>query len=190
MKKLKFVLIALICGTLILGYYLYLANKNNDREVSELTEVQNLIVKDLDKTYPPTPREVVVVYNSYLEALYNEEYTEEEYEQLVDQIRLLLDDELLEQNSRELYVATLEQEIDGYKEKEQTIRYSEVSDSTQVQYKTVDDRECAYVDASYLLNDSTGKDLTKTYQQYVLRKGESDGRWKILGFVLTEGESE
>lgn len=191
MKKLKYLLIALICLGLIGGYYLYLSTKDGSEEENiELTEVQNLILTDLEKSYPPTAREVVVVYNRYLEALHNEEYTDEEFEQLVDHLRLLMDDELLEQNPRDIYIVNLEAELAVYKENEQTIRYSNVSESASIKYKTIDGREYAYVDTSYLINDSSGTDLTKTNQQYVLRTDTEDERWKILGFALIDGESE
>ena len=40
------------------------------------------VYKDLEKDYPPTPREVIKYYNEILDCFYNEEATKEEIEDL------------------------------------------------------------------------------------------------------------
>jgi ketosteroid isomerase-like protein len=64
---------------------------------------------------------------------------------------------------------------------------SSVSDTNDVQYQTVDGDECAYVTASYFINEN--KKYSRTYQTFVLRK-DDDGNWKILTWYRTEGDSE
>lgn len=169
------------------GYYIFTMQKRASVEDAvELTEVQKVITKDIEANYPATPREVVKYYNRILTCFYNEEYSEDELYALGDQARLLFDEELLGNNPRDEYFAALKADIEDYHEKSKMITNSTVCDSNDVNYQTVDGDECAYVTASYFINES--KKYDRTYQMYVLRKDE-DGNWKILVFYQIEGES-
>ena len=77
MKK-SYVIIVVLCVALLVGGYVLWMNRSGDAssENVELTKVQQLITKDLEKNYPKTPREVVKVYNEIITCFYNEEYTE------------------------------------------------------------------------------------------------------------------
>lgn len=187
MKKAHVIIIAVLCVVLIVGGYVFWMNKNEKSANDvELTTVQKLITKDLEKSYPATPREVVKTYNEIISCFYNEEYTEDELEALGDQARLLMDEELLGNNPRDEYFQTLKAEIADYKNDERTIISYNLSSSNEVQFVTVDGRECAYVQTSYFIKDKTGH--SRTYQMYVVRKDE-DGNWKILVFYQVEGDT-
>lgn len=187
MKKAHVIIIAVLCVVLIVGGYVFWMNKNEKSANDvELTTVQKLITKDLEKSYPATPREVVKTYNEIISCFYNEEYTEDELEALGDQARLLMDEELLGNNPRDEYFQTLKAEIADYKNAERTIISYNLSSSNEVQFVTVDGRECAYVQTSYFIKDKTGH--SRTYQMYVVRKDE-DGNWKILVFYQVEGDT-
>ena len=187
MKKTHVIIIAVVCIALIVGAYVFWMNQNgNTSEDVELTAVQQLITKDLESNYPATPREVVKTYNEIISCFYNEEYTEAELEALGDQARLLMDEELLGNNPRDEYFKALKAEIADYKEAERVIVSYNLSSSNEVEYLTVDDRECAYVQTSYFIKDETGH--SRTYQMYVVRKDE-DGSWKILVFYQVEGDT-
>ena len=80
----------------------------------------------------------------------------------------------------------VKEEILEYESKERTIVSYTLPSSNEVQYRTVDDRECAYVETSYFIKEKTS--YQKTYQTYVVRKDE-DGQWKILVFYKTEGDA-
>ena len=187
MKKTHVIIIAVVCIALIVGAYVFWMNQNgNTSEDVELTAVQQLITKDLESNYPATPREVVKTYNEIISCFYNEEYTEAELEALGDQARLLMDEELLGNNPRDEYFKALKAEIADYKEAERVIVSYNLSSSNEVEYLTVDDRECAYVQTSCFIKDETGH--SRTYQMYVVRKDE-DGSWKILVFYQVEGDT-
>lgn len=186
-KYIKIIGISVLCIALIVGYYYYLSHKDkknveNSTEVSAVTEV---LLEDLDQDYPPTPRETVKFYNRILSCLYNEEYDEEQFEKLAEQARKLMDDELLNNNPKDVYLSTLKTDVEGYKERGQTIADTTVSSSSEIEYKTVDGKECAFVTASYFIKE--GNSYTRTYEEYILRKDE-DEKWKILGYHLVEGD--
>ncbi len=187
-KNMSAVVLAVICIALIVGVF-WRINSSRDVSVEDmvnLTEVQKVITIDLDKNYPETPREVVKTYNRILSCFYREEYTEEELRDLGNQARKLFDQELLDNNPEEEYFKSLKADIEDYHEKSKVIASTSVCDSNDVKYQTIDGDECAYVTASYFINEN--KQFSRTYQTYVLRKDE-DGKWKILVFYQTEGES-
>lgn len=188
MKKVRIVVVAVVCIGLILGCYFFVNAKNSESssENVELTTVQQVITKDLDKNYPETPREVVKLFNRIITCYYNEEYTEDELYDLADQARMLFDEKLAENNPRNEYVKSVQDDVAEYKEAERTILSTSVSSSNEVEYRTVDGDECAYVNVSYFIQEK--KSYDRTYQTFVLRKDE-DGRWKILVFYQVEGDS-
>ncbi|MBQ8280509.1 MAG: hypothetical protein IJZ23_11760 [Roseburia sp.] len=188
MKKSRVIIIVVICVALLVGGYVFWMNRNGNAssEEVELTKVQQLITKDLTKNYPETPREVVKTYNEIITCFYNEEYTEEELEALVDQTLLLMDEELAANNPKADYFKAVKAEIADFAEAERTIVSYTLPSSNDVLYRTVDDRECAYVETSYFIKEKTS--YSKTYQTYVVRK-DDNGDWKILVFYKNEGDT-
>ena len=187
-QKTSRVIVAVLAIALIVGAYYYFAvyRSVSAEDNVELTEVQKVITKDLETNYPATPREVVKLYNRIQECFYNETYTDEELYALGDQARMLFDEELLENNPRDGYFSALKSDIADFQAKSKTIMSSDVCDSNDVHFQTVDGDECAYVTAAYFLDED--KSYSRTKQMYVLRKDE-DGNWKILVFYRIEGDS-
>ena len=186
MKKIISVIIAIVCITLVVGGYYYLSNRKTTED-ADVSEVQKVILKDLEgKNYPATPREVVKFYNRILCCYYNETYTDEEFEKLTGQARLMMDQELADNNPAEQYFQQVKTEVENYRAQKKTINNASVCDSNDVKYATIAGAECAYVESSYFVR--SGEGFSKSYQNYVLRK-DADGNWKILAFELKEGES-
>ena len=192
MKKIRLIIIAIACICLICGGY-FLFSQNNTVSEENLTEVEKVLVKDLKKDYPKTPREVVKFYNRIVKCYYSEKLSDKEIEDMVDQMRYLLDEDLLMVNPRDEYYKSVVKDIEDYNSKNKRIVNTDVCDSNDVTYiDDVKDGEnevdkLAYVNASYFIN--TDGQFTNTYQQFVLRQ-DDDGRWKILTFYEVEGESE
>ena len=187
-KTIRIGLIALLCAVLVIGYYYYLSHRNDHRSAendTKLTEVDKIVTTDLSKDYPSTPRAVVKYYNRIITAYYGEEYSQKELEQMADQARSLMDEELLSHNSRADYLTALKADIDDYAKREKKILQSSVSDSDDITYATVEGSYCAYVNAYYFCKE--GKHYSRTYQEFVLRRND-EGQWKILSFRLTKGE--
>ena len=58
----KGLIIGIILVCLVLGYYYYLSNRKSEtaqEEVVKISAVQEVLMRNLDNNYPPTPREVV-----------------------------------------------------------------------------------------------------------------------------------
>lgn len=190
MKNLKYVIIGLACICLIcVGFYFF--SQDNKTADKDLTEVEKVIVKDLEENYPKTPREVVKFYNRIVSCYHGEEITDAQLEDLVDQMLLLLDDDLLLVNPRDEYLNSVINEMQIFRSQKKTIVSTDVCDSNDVKYiddvkegtSTVD--KLAYVGATYFVK--TDADFAYSYQQFVLRQ-DDDGRWKILTFYEVEGD--
>lgn len=188
MKKSRVIIIVVVCVALLVGGYLLWTNKNSNvsSEDVELTKVQMLITKDLTKSYPATPREVVKTYIEITTCFYNEEYTEDELEALVDMSLLLMDEELAANNPKKDYLTDVKAEIAEFAAAERTIVSYTLPSSNDVEFRKIDGRECAYVETSYFMKESSS--YSKTYQTYVVRK-DDNGDWKILVFYKTEGDT-
>lgn len=191
MKKAKYAIIAFACVCAICaGFYFLSASQTSDEK--ELTDIDKILVKDLENDYPKTPREVVKFYNRIMKGYYGGEATDKQIEALVDQMMYLLDEDLLLINPRDEYYASVVAEIEQYKEQKKVLVNTDIADSKEVKYLndvkegTTEADKLAYIDASYFVR--VDKQFTNSYQQFVLRQDE-DGRWKIIAFYEIEGES-
>lgn len=191
MKKAKYIIIAIACISVICASYFLFLQGNQESE-KDLTEIEKLIVRDLEENYPKSPREVVKLYNRIVKCYYGSQVpTEKELGKLVDQMICIMDDDLLLVNPRDDYYASVISDINQYKRDKKQLVSTDVCSTNDVKYVT-DDKdgegekdELAYVDASYFVN-TDGK-FSYTYQQFVLRQ-DANGRWKILTFYQIEGE--
>ena len=187
MKNVVRVAVLAICvAVLIVGYYFYLSRQGSQREEESLaaeSEISKVLAKDFSKEYPETPRSVIKWYNRIMMLYYDNDTTDDDVERLCDQAMMLFDADLLQANPREFYVANVKADITEYKDRGREIRQSSVQSSGDVEYKTIKDRDYAYVIAYYFTKE--GSTYTRTYQKYALRKDDM-GKWKILAFELTD----
>lgn len=183
MKQAKTIIIVIVIAALIGGYYFYLSNKTGQKEDNvQATAVQEVLMKNLDTNYPPTPKEVVRYYSDISKCLYNEEYTEEQFIQMADKMMALYDDELLEQNPREQYVEKLRADVALFENNGYTIESYSTSASTDVVFDKIDGRDWAKLYCTYSIRTSKG--VSASQEIYELRKDLQTGHWKIYGFQM------
>lgn len=186
--NLKRIVIAVIMAALIGGYYYYLTSRDTRtaEDDVEVTQLQKVLSKQLDVAYPPTPREVVKFYNRIIECAYGSEYNQDQFGQLMAQARMLMDEELLQNNPQEDYKNRFQEEVALYKEHKRTILNTTICDSDEVTFDEIKGRKCAFVLATYFMKDGSD-DFLRTYQKYLLRQDDS-GNWKILAYHTTDVE--
>ncbi len=188
--NLKVVVIAILSVAIVVGYYFYLANRPETTAESNttLTEVETLLTMDLENNYPKTPREVTKLFTRIQKAVYNEEYTDEQLEGLAEMLFTLMDEELQENNPLDTFVVTLQLDAAAYEEDGRIISNVVMEESTDVVYRVIEDRECAYVDVTYYIRE--GNSTLRTYQTFILREEKESGYWKVLTFYETNSESD
>ncbi len=179
----------IICVSIVLGYYYYLSHRydtGSSEDSAQYTEVERILIQDFENSYPSTPRSVVKWYNRIITALYSEDYTDAELEAMADQLRMLLDDELLSYNDRDAYITSLRSNVADYRNRDKEIVSSSLSSSNDITYATVNGYYCAYVEVYYFCRE--GSSYSRTYEDFVLRQ-DADGKWKILTFSLSQESS-
>ncbi|MBD5548861.1 MAG: hypothetical protein HDQ97_16005 [Lachnospiraceae bacterium] len=182
--KVLIVGVVLIC--LVLGYFYYLSNrkpKQDSNDSVKISAVQEVLFRNLDNNYPPTPREVVKYFCEIAQCLYRDSYTEEEFLELAMQARRLYDDELLANNAEQQYIESLRWDINQFKEEEIVISSYAPASSTDVEYFTQDGYSWAQMRCTFTLRKGT--QLASSEEIFLLRK-DADGHWKIYGWTVDE----
>lgn len=184
-SALKKVLIGLIMVVLIAGFYFAISSRNNGgsdaEEKTQLKSGEDLLKKNLELDYPLTPTAVVSYYSDLLLAYYNDDCSDSMRKDLMNQSRILYDDELLEKNSEEAQLRALQADVADYeKNKRQIINFT-VCDTGDVKYGKLDGAEVALVAVSYRVREK--RDLGDVEEEFFLRK-DVEGHWKILGWQL------
>lgn len=187
-KSFRGIILVVLVIALGLSAYTYILNNNTSTPAetdSAVSEVGKLASRDLETDYPNTPRKVIEYYSQIMKSLYEEELSEETLKKLVQQTRLLYDEELLAQNPEEDAWKNTKNYIEEYKKESRKITEYIIEDSKDIQYYTKDENSYAIITVLYFTRDKSG--TFKTYEDYLLRKNEN-GEWKILGWELTQKE--
>lgn len=192
MKKFKMstsIIIIVVSVTVIVSAFLLISNylaKNNDEPTEvQITAVQNVLLRNLDNNYPPTPKEVLKYYSDITQCFYAGGYTEEEFIELANRALELYDDELRANQEYDVYIENLREEIKSYKEKDWSISSYSTSSSMDVEEFERDGYEWAQLYAFYNVRQKT--EIVKVTEQFLMRKDE-DGRWKIYGWQQAKAQ--
>ncbi|MBO5354330.1 MAG: hypothetical protein J6J42_04650 [Lachnospiraceae bacterium] len=181
-------LIGVLCVAVfvILGVFLAFNLREDDGAFSKgdkpNTEAQNILAKDLDRNYPATVREVVRLYSRISSCYHNETISEEELRKLAEFQRKLFDEEFLENNPLDTFTNNLANEIAVAKQTEYEMVSWRVQKQSSVKTWESGENHFASIIACYTMY---GDDYTRTYEEFLLREDEN-GRWKIVGWRLTD----
>lgn len=190
MKKKSGVILLIVIAALVVGAFTFVAFRTPKtvEEVTDVTEKDELMNRNIDVNYPATPREVMKLYNRYLLCLYGAEGGElssDELNALGKKMRGMYDEELLEGNPEETNLASLSQELAAFRSGGKVMIQANICGSNEVEFIEVKGSQGALLEASYFIKKGK-EEFSRTYQQFLLRKDE-DGKWKILGFEKVNG---
>lgn len=179
------ILVVLVCA--IIGYYYYVANrevKSTDEEQSvAITPVQNLILRDLDRYYPPSPKEVVKYFAELTKCFYSETYTDEELEQLAAKLQAICDEELVEKN-KDNFLTDLKADVAQFRADKYKITGYYTSNSTDVEEFEEDGYEWARLYCTFYVVQ--GKKTNVNSEEKILLRKDEEGHWKIYGWDLAD----
>ncbi|MCQ2493977.1 MAG: hypothetical protein MJ104_05180 [Lachnospiraceae bacterium] len=168
----------------VVAYYAYLSNKSrSERAAASMTVVEEVLSRDLNHNYPPTPKEVIKYYNDITKCLYNETCTDEEIERLGMKNRQLYDADLLAANEMGSYLIQLQSDVADHKDKKITIINMALASSTNVDYYTRNGFSFARLICTYTMNENGTNNTTRIV--YLLRR-DDDKQWKIYGWDFAE----
>lgn len=178
-----FILMAVIAAAIIVLYYFI--SKPDDKETQGVTEpgseIEKLIQKDLDTKYPETPSEVVKLYWRFNKCMYNTSMSDENFEQLLEQLRKLYDKEFLERedNSWENMLKNFKKDRDEYMSSKKTIAMYTVEPSSSAEHGKIDDENCVTILCTTMIKEKAKR--TNLVERFMCRCDENDN-WKILGW--------
>lgn len=190
-KKIRTIVVFALFIVFVIGVFYFFSNDNQeiteetDQKVSVMSE---LLSKNMNQFYPPTPREVLRYYNDITKAIYDEDYSKDEMSNIAIRIRELFDAELVGNQTDEEYLKSLTMEKQEYREKGLTISEYAISSATDVETYQKDGYEWAKLYTMYNVRQELNGTITyqKVNQVFLLRKEQSSGHWKIYGFELVE----
>ena len=192
MKKYgRTIIVIAVLVILGLGYYHYLANKDADKDATDIaadtSEVSVLISKDIMANYPESPKDVVDLYARITKAYYDKELTDEQIEGLGRQARLMFDDELRNTQTDADFFEKLKEDINNYRSTKTRISSYVIQSATKTKYSTFKDRQYASIVLVYYIRQ--GDKLIDSHTKFTLRK-DNDGHWKSLFWELAESEND
>lgn len=189
--KNKGLLIAVVLILLVIGYFYSFSRRNvpqpeeTETEIEVMTATQQVLARDLEISYPPTPREVVKYFSEITQCFYNEELSAEDIYALGMKARDLYDAELVANQTEADYMAALKYDIQDFNNKNRTIVSYEPSSSLDVETFSEDGYEWARLYCNYGVKQ--GEILYNSNMVFILRKDENE-HYKIYGWKLAEGK--
>lgn len=181
---------AFLAGLLIVVaiafFYAHKEKQDTTTDSSTASEAERLIGKDLEVGYPDTPTEVLKLFGRMNQCIYNNNMSDKQFDELVNQMRLLYSNSLLSQNPFEEQRDSLKEEIAEFRKQKRRIANYTVDKGSSVQYKTIQNQDCAYVQMAYFMKENGN--YTKSFQEYILVK--ENKKWKILSFQKNVSKDE
>ncbi len=175
------ILIAIAGLILMVQKFLKQDELEEEMLLNQISPVQEMLQMDFETSYPLTPREVARSHAELSQVLYNETYTEEEFDLLAQKALELYDEEFANNKELEVYLDDLATEITVYHNNGWSIADFELSTTDEVVYTTQEGDELAQLFCTYTIAENTGK--SQIIQSILLRKDE-EGHYKIMGWKL------
>ena len=187
-NPIKIMILGVIMAVMVLIYYFHLSKHTAKvSEAKRLTEVDEVLLRNISTDYPPSPKEVVKYYAQITTCFYDGNYSDEQLRELAARSRELFDDELKGTQTDEDYLLDLKVDIDYYEQHNLKISSYATSSSVDVEYSKTPDGELASLYC--LFNIREGTTLKSSNHLFILRK-DPKGHWKILGWTLAPDEDE
>ena len=182
----RIIFVFIVLALAVTGLFFYVSNRSKvieEGKLKQMTPVQEILARNLETNYPPTPKEVLKFYSEITRCFYGEEYTDEELAKLAVLSRKLFDAELVANQTDEQYLSALKFDIDSWKKDKKVISSYSVSSSTDVQEYSYGGFEWAQLYCIYSVR--MGTNVAPVQEHFIMRKDER-GHWKILGWELVE----
>ena len=183
-------IVILMAAVFVFALFIYLnrGNGTTPPESTQVSEVDKVLLRDLERSYPPTPKEVLKYYSDSTVCFYREGLEEEQLKKLAIKARELYDDELRADKTEEEYTEDLRKDILEFNAMGIVVSGYSLSASTDVEFFSQDGFEFARLYANYRLRQ--GSEYIYTTEVFILRKDAEDGHWKIYGWDVVEPEEE
>lgn len=183
-KRVATVSVVLVLACIIVALYWYIDRSGGREETSAANSVaEQILAKNLEKNYPPTPYAVTELYCGIIESMYDSKTSEAQLEGLVKLQLQLFDDELAAINPYEQYLEAVRQELAAAAEKELVFTGYVLDKATNVQKWENEKGTYASLQFQLLLRSREGSG--SSYRNLIMRR-DGSGRYKIVGWQTAE----
>lgn len=181
----KSIVLVVLGAVIVLGVYLVLtrSRKTPTEENYVPSVVDEFTTMNLEKNYPASSRKVVELYLRTMQAMYKEEYTDEQEQKMVELVKGLMDDELLLLNPN--FEKDIKDEVARKKKEDNSISNFEILQKREPDEHKTNGRWMCQIDCIYYMRMGTQGTITVDYV-FILRRDETTGNWKIYGWSLKE----
>ena len=183
------VIVILMAAVFILGFFVLVNRKKGEKtpEATTVSPVDQVLLRDLERNYPPTPKEVLKYYSDITTCFYRTDLTEEQLKKLALKAREVYDDELRADKTEEEYLEDLKKDILSFQALDLVVSGYSLSASTDVEFFSADGFDFARLYANYRLRQGT--EYAYVNEVFLLRK-DGNGHWKIYGWDIVEEETD
>jgi hypothetical protein len=183
----KSIILVVLGVIIVLGLYLLFTrnHKAPDEENYIPTVVDEITTTNLEKNYPASARKVVDLYARTMQVLYKEDYSEEQEQKMLDVLKGIMDDELLTNNLN--FDANVRSEVQGRKKEDYSISAYVLTQARDPEEVKVDGRYMCTVECLFSLRHGSNG-TSANYYEFIMRREEATGNWKILGWTLKTEE--
>lgn len=178
------VILVLACAVVALYWYIDRSGKEAEEPVNTVAE--QILAKDMENNYPPTPYAVTDFYCGIIECIYSGDTTEEQLEKLVELQRFLYDEEFAALNPYDELLASTKKELEEAKEKKLVFTGYILDKASNVSKWKKEGREYASLMFQLMSRSDTGSG--GSYRNMIMRK-DSSGKYKILGWETAESNA-
>ncbi|MDO5567502.1 MAG: hypothetical protein Q4G59_12645, partial [Planctomycetia bacterium] len=136
--NLKNVIVGIILVVLVAVFYVNTSKPKQTVLSSKSSEYDKIMNVDMELAYPATPKEVVKYYSRAVKCLYNTRLSDKKVANLTERLRVLFDQELLNENPLGVQLEQLESDIKSYRKDKKSIISYIAGENSSVEYKTLD----------------------------------------------------
>ncbi len=186
-KRIVTVSVVLVLACAIVALYMYIDRSGKTAKEPVNTMAEQILAKNLETNYPPTPYSVAELYCGIVQCIYSADTTDAQVEELVRMERALFDEEFAAINPYDSLLEATKEELATAKEKK-LVFTGYVLDKASNVTKWKKDGE-SYASIMFQLMSRSESGSGGSYRNLILRK-DSDGNYKILGWETAEAEAE
>lgn len=184
-KRIVSISVVLVLACAIVALYMYIDRSGKEAKEPVNTMAEQILAKNLDTNYPPTPYSVAELYCGIVECIYSTDTTEAQLEALVRMERELFDEEFAAINPYDSLLAATKADLETAKEKKLVFTGYVLDKASNVSKWKKDGDE--YASIMFQLMSKSDAGSGGSYRNLIMRK-DAEGRYKILGWETADGE--
>lgn len=184
-KRFGTISVVLVLACAVVALYMYIDRSGKEAKEPVNTVTEQILAKNLDTNYPPTPYSVAEYYCGIVECIYSADTTEEQLAALVRKERELFDEEFAALNPYESLLVATKADLETAKEKKLVFTGYILDKASNVSKWKRDGKHYASIQFQLMSKSDGGSG--GSYRNLIMRQ-DAEGNYKILGWETAENQ--